>query len=264
MLMALSNPKPRMENCSDHGQYESQPFVNPFTDKIMHWSKCPQCAKIEEEEKRRREAEERKQEKLDRLHSKLKRAGIPARFLDKTFADYQTSNDRQARVMAKCQKYAERFELVLEKGVCMALIGNSGTGKNHLAMSIANQIIRAGYTAHYDDVYMLLSDIKHAQKNSEERETAAIKALSEPDLLIIDEVGDQVGSDADKRLLNKIFNQRYADKRPTIILSNLTVDELKTVLGTRIINRLSENSGRILVFDWESHRGKIKCDDIWG
>lgn len=252
----------RVESCAQHGKFESKAVYGPM-GKIVMWTKCSQCKQIDKENQVQKELDEARQAKTDRLHAKLKRAGIPARFLDKSFSDYKITNEKQARQVAKCQKYAERFELVLKNGISLLMIGNSGTGKNHLAMAIANSIIKRGYTTHYDDVYMMLSDIKHAQKSSEEKETDAIRALSVPDLLIIDEVGDQVGSESDKRLLNKIVNQRYADNKPIILISNKDEEEVKKVLGTRIINRLRENSGRIILFDWKGHRGNIKCDEIW-
>jgi len=251
------------KTCEEHGEFESNAILHPIDpNKIMMWTGCPQCSEIRQKKEEERKRAEDEQLKLDRINNRLKGAGIPPRFLNKRFNDYIVTTDKQAKVKSHCERYADRFDIALKNGVCLAMIGNSGSGKNHLAMSIANEVVRKKYTAHYVDAYMMLSDVKHAQQSSDERETQAIKNLSLPDLLIIDEVGDQVGSDADKRLLNKIINNRYNDNKPIIILSNLNGNELKQFLGTRITTRFSENSGKILLFDWPNYRGNIKSN-LW-
>ncbi len=253
------------KTCSKHGDYQSTFFK---LGKIEAWSPCPGCL-TDSELKRQNEDKEKAQElKQEALQNKFKRAGIPARFLNKTFESYECATEKQTKVLNVCKRYADNFSTVLENGVNLVMIGNSGSGKNHLAMAIANQVIRQRNTAMFVDAYMMLSDIKHAQQSNSERETDAIRALSKPDLLIIDELGDQVGSDADKRLLNKIINQRYNDKRPCILISNLkyTVENgvgLKDFLGTRIITRISEGGGKILLFDWENYRSNIKTNNLW-
>lgn len=80
--------------------------------------------------------------------------------------------------------------------------------------------------------------------------------MVEPDLLILDEVGVQHGSDTEKLILFEIINGRYEAARPTIVISNLDAAGLEQFLGERAFDRLREGGGRLVVFDWESHRGK--------
>ncbi len=77
-----------------------------------------------------------------------------------------------------------------------------------------------------------------------------------PDLLILDEVGVQFGSDTEKLILFDVLNERYERRRPTILMTNLTLEEVADFLGDRIIDRLREDGGEFIPFDWESHRGK--------
>ena len=90
--------------------------------------------------------------------------------------------------------------------------------------------------------------------NSAESEQGVIDRLIEPCLLIVDEVGVQVGSDHEKLLMFEVLNGRYQSMRPTILISNLSVDELETFLGHRVMDRYRE-CGAVLPFDWKSHRG---------
>ena len=82
-----------------------------------------------------------------------------------------------------------------------------------------------------------------------------IALLVYPDLLIIDEIGVQFGSEFEKNLIFDILNERYENRRPTLLLSNLTVPEVRAFLGERIYDRLKEDGGRCVSFDWQSHRG---------
>ena len=88
-----------------------------------------------------------------------------------------------------------------------------------------------------------------------ETESTAIAALVFPDLLILDEVGIQFGTDAEKMLLFDVLNDRYEKRRPTLLLSNLTLSEVRGYLGERVFDRLREDGGEVVVFDWASHRG---------
>jgi DNA replication protein DnaC len=44
--------------------------------------------------------------------------------------------------------------------------------------------------------------------------------------------------------------------KPTIVISNLAKDGLQDYLGERAFDRLRENGGKLVVFDWESYRSK--------
>ena len=74
-----------------------------------------------------------------------------------------------------------------------------------------------------------------------------------PDLLILDEVGVQFGSETEKMILFEIINGRYEQLKPTIVISNLA-DALTDYLGERVVDRLREGGGRMLIFDWPSYR----------
>jgi len=95
-------------------------------------------------------------------------------------------------------------------------------------------------------------------RDSLESESDAIESLVFPDLLILDEVGVQFGSDTEKLILFDVLNERYERRRPTLMLSNLGLDDVRAFLGERIIDRLREDGGQSIVFDWDSHRGSAK------
>lgn len=81
-----------------------------------------------------------------------------------------------------------------------------------------------------------------------------MRALLEPDMLIMDEVGGRA-SEHDQSLMFDIINARYADMRPMILLSNLARCELDELLGARMADRLRE-VGTYVNMDWPSYRGR--------
>jgi DNA replication protein DnaC len=48
---------------------------------------------------------------------------------------------------------------------------------------------------------------------------------------------------------------RYETFKPTILIGNVTMEGIDVLQGDRVIDRFKEN-GQILVFNWESFRGK--------
>jgi DNA replication protein DnaC len=87
-----------------------------------------------------------------------------------------------------------------------------------------------------------------------------MRSFAQVDLLILDEVGVQFGTEFEKVIITDIINRRYSDMRPTIIMSNLTSDELSEYLGARVVDRMYEGGGGVLAFDWESYRSKVAKD----
>ncbi|MDN8030315.1 ATP-binding protein [Burkholderia multivorans] len=250
-LLPSSEPETQAAICEEHGDYESRHVFGRI------WTKCPTCA-ADAREKQRREDEARDRAKrVMAWQSKIGGAGIPERFLDRRLGTFVARSDDQRRALAFAQDYADTFDEVLATGRCALFIGRPGTGKTHLAVGVGMQIMESGYTALFQTVMRAVRRVKDTwRRDSQESETAAIAAMVFPDLLILDEVGVQFSSDAERLILFDILNERYEKRKPTLFLSNLTTDEVKACLGERVFDRLREDGGEVVPFGWESHRGK--------
>ena len=90
--------------------------------------------------------------------------------------------------------------------------------------------------------------------SSDVTESQVIADFAGYDLLIIDEVGVQTGTDAESKALFDVFNERYQNLKPTVLISNLDAEGFVQAVGRRIADRVKEDGGEILSFDWESHR----------
>ncbi|MDF7681887.1 ATP-binding protein [Enterobacteriaceae bacterium ESL0689] len=265
----LSNPPALIENteisistmnCEKHGEFECRTRV--YTGKLFKipstTSKCPACLRddlINLQAEKIRLDDAARQRNIDQLMETL---NIPGRFLFCTLNNYQPVNNDAKRVLKVCQAYANRWPERLQKGGGLVMCGKPGTGKNHLAFGIA----RVAITEHQSPT-IFTTALKIAReykatwsKGSTRTEDDVICYFTKPDLLIIDEIGVQFGSDAEKLILFEIINTRYEQMKPTILISNQTKEELSAFIGERIIDRMNEGGGCTLSFTWDSYRSK--------
>lgn len=249
-MMAV-DPTLKAEVCETHGPYESRNLFRKV------WSGCDKCAADLQAIRQREEAEKEAQDRHEHWQRKLGEAGIPERFKNRTLACYVASGDGQKRALQFATSYADQFGKSLETGRGAIFCGRPGTGKTHLSIGIALAVMERGGSALFTTVQRMVRRMKETfRRDSEESERDVIRMLTYPDLLIIDEIGVQFGSDFEKNLMFDILNERYEKRRPTLLLSNLTAPEVKAFLGERIYDRLREDGGQCVSFDWESHRGQ--------
>lgn len=238
-----------VRTCAMHGEYTSY-LVR------AGWSGCVSCDLAAERAAFDGERTAWRQELRAReWREKLGRAAIPERFADRRLATYVPSCQQAERALSVAMQYADQFDAALARGTCLIFCGDVGTGKTHLAVGIAHAVLEQGRQAVFTSVLRAARSVKETySKGSGKTEAQAIRDLVEPDLLILDEVGVQFGTDAEKIILFEIINGRYEAARPTIVISNLAVKELEAYLGARSFDRLREGGGRLVVFDWESFR----------
>lgn len=243
--------------CKTHGAYVATVTEYHITDRpTVITSPCPACQaerRSEDEARKQAEADRQRQHRVNQLKAASR---IPARFADRSFADYAATEQGQKIALGVCKAFADTWPEKSASGASLVLTGGPGTGKTHLACAVANAVM-PGYLASckFGTVATILRYIKDTyRKDSDRSEQDAIDALIRPDLLILDEVGVQVGSEHEKLLMFEVLNARYQELRPTILISNLAAGELEQFMGQRVMDRYRE-CGSVLAFDWDSYRG---------
>lgn len=240
-----------MAICDKHGEYSRRVLTGAeFRGKCpTKSSRCPDCIQ---------EAQTQVSSGLRALQvaGLLDNAGIVRRFENCEFENYQRINSLAGKNLEACQRYAGNWPHVLESGKSLVLTGSSGTGKNHLAVSMAKNIIRNHLASvEITDVMRLTRAVKSAWRhNAECTEESVLEHYSSLDLLIVDEVGVQFGSPAEMTILHEIINTRYESVLPTILISNLPLDLLKEFISDRIFDRVTDGGRNHLVFNWPSFR----------
>ena len=188
----------------------------------------------------------------------LNSLNIPERFKNCTLQNYEPVNDDAKRVLKVCQAYPSKWPERLQIGGGLVMCGKPGTGKNHLALAIARHaIIEHQSSVIFTTALKIAREYKSTWSKAATRtEEEVIRQFTHPDLLIIDEVGVQFGSDAEKLILFEIINTRYEYMKPTILISNQSKDELSAFIGERVIDRMNDGGGCTLAFTWDSYRSR--------
>lgn len=243
----------KASSCPKHGDFESK-AIRLF-GRVMGWSGCPQCLQLCDDTRAAERRAAEKKARQERLESALDRAGIPRRFRAKTFDSFEADTTAKADCLRIAMEFVNDFHVRHSAGETMVFSGRPGTGKSHLAIAICHAIMGAGYTAFYINALDVIGMIRSTwRKDGERTESDVLRELTAVDLLVIDEVGVQYGTDGEKVILFDIINRRYQDQRPMVLLTNQGREGLKTYLGDRAFDRLRE-AGRWVPFDWESWRG---------
>lgn len=245
--------------CEAHGEYKGRIIRLGGADRR---SPCPQCAAAGAQRAQEQAEIDRKRAAADRASSRaaeaLLVAKVPARFSGKTFDTYSAETPKQQAALTVCRQYAEDFADHRRAGTGLTLSGGTGTGKSHMASAIIHRII-----LDRSALYATVSDMVRAVRDTWRRESPIstgqmIERLRGLDLLVLDEIGVQSGTDGEHTILYDVLDGRYRDCAPTILLTNLGAAAMQQALGDRLFDRLRETS-KWVQCDWESYRPRAKA-----
>lgn len=243
----------RRASCPEHGEYDSRNLIRNI------WSKCPSCesarraAEAEEEARRQQKIAERHH--ADRLHG----ARIPARFIGRSFDNFRADSEAQKSALTVARDYAEQFADNLQRGQGLIFSGLPGTGKSHLAAAILQTMLRRSVC--YVTCMDMIREVRDTwRKGSDRSELQLLETLGGMDLLAIDEIGVQYGTDSEQTIIFDVLDRRYRNVLPTILLTNQDHAGLKQYIGERTYDRLTETC-RWVAFDWPSYRAQARKDD---
>ena len=156
-------------------------------------------------------------------------------------------NKHLVNQLARCE-YIERRENVIA-------MGNSGTGKTHIALGLGLAACQRGLPVGFTTAASLVHELIEAR--DERRLLILQKKLARLKLLIIDELGFVPLSKTGAELLFEVFSQRY-ERGSVLVTTNLPFDEWTEVLGSErltgaLLDRLTHRV-HILEMNGESYR----------
>jgi DNA replication protein DnaC len=236
--------------CEVHGEFEQRAIPGLFGGAPIRLGGCPQC-QPPCEDSHDPAAEDRRQA-TERL---VARSRIPAEYLRVTLDSFPQPRPEQRRIVSSCRTWLSRFpEMVAgaKRGSWLVLLGPVGSGKTGLACSLMHALMSQGYGCQYHTLTSVRRwcwDARHRGSN----ETEAIEHLSRIDVLVIDEIGASTASDAESALFGELIANRCAARKPTILVSNLSREQLCERLDPRVVDRILQRAAWFSC-DWPSLR----------
>lgn len=144
---------------------------------------------------------------------------------------------RMEKNLSYLKKYCSNFPTSEN----LLLIGGAGLGKTHLSIAIANEVLKKRMSVFYSSIEELLIKLEQERYNRLNSKFSYYDAVEECDLLIIDDLGTEFLNQFGKSAIYEIINTRLLKSKPTIINTNLSMEEIASRYSERISSRLIGN-----------------------
>ena len=144
------------------------------------------------------------------------------------------------KIMPVVQEFIEQFGT--DKSTSLLMMGAPGTGKTFLSNCIAKTLIDRQRTVMYERAGDLIEafsnrDFKRGGEEKEQQLSARIDRIHDAELLIIDDLGTEFTNDYSKSRLYEVIEGRLTRGKSTIISTNLSLNQLSAVYGSRVASR---------------------------
>ena len=122
----------------------------------------------------------------------------------------------------------------------LLLLGPVGAGKTHAACAAAYDRFSRGDSVIFRSVIRLLDDLR--PEHGEFVDAVTVAGVCDVDLLVLDDLAGEKGSDWTRERLDLIVDDRWLNARPIILTSNYPIDRLRTILDPRVYSRLVDDA----------------------
>ncbi len=187
----------------------------------------------------------------NRLKRRLREAKFPLIKPAETFDLTATPalDIRLFKELAGCEFIREQRNIIF--------LGNSGTGKTHMATAIGIEACKNNYRTRFTTCYGLVNELIEAREEKELQRL--LQRYSRYDLLILDELGYVPFSKEGGELLFQILAERH-ERGAVIITTNLGFADWTQVFGDAVmtaalLDRLTHKAN-IINCTWDSYRLK--------
>lgn len=134
----------------------------------------------------------------------------------------------------------------------LLMLGRYGSGKTHLAAAIANHAIEAGISTLFLTVPDLLDWLRYAYAGVDMSYEERFEEIRQTPLLILDDFGTQNTTAWAQEKIFQIINHRYVNQLPTVVTSNLPLNDFEGRVRSRLQDPNLVTVVRILAPDYRN------------
>lgn len=217
--------------------------------KAFYGHECPTCHEERPESPHRHtgylcrcereEAARLKADYAERVHPDValairERWGVARRYAGCTF-DTFTARAGTEEALVGAKAWAEAFTLDSQNGLLLA--GPFGSGKTHLAVAALRVAIDASLV---EGRYVSAGDLVGRVRGGSGIYWTPVDDAIREELLVLDDLGQEVGTEFTRDVVARVIFGRYEAARPTIITSNHGPKGLTDIFGGAVVSRLHE------------------------
>jgi len=234
----FSNAIGRCPNCDEPLQADKE--ILGVMRRVPIICKCRVEAQLRDAERDKTAEQQRRLDRF-RVYSLMDK-----QFSHSTFENWELRADNQ-KLYDFAKGYCENWDTMFANNRGVLLHGKSGNGKTYAAFSIANELYKMGKAVLAISISRILEIIKDSyNKHGDIGEIEILNILNEASLLILDDLGVEYKTPWVYEKLYSIIDIRYRARKPVIITTNLSPDELMRNLSIiDMRNGIYDNTGRI-------------------
>lgn len=173
----------------------------------------------------------------ERNKKNIERANYSELFKNRGFDNYITDTKARKCLKQKCLEF-----LVQDQATALALLGNVGCGKTHLAVSILKEFAKSNKTVNAIN-YTELTRKLSSNANDEVAYFSILGRYTNVPVLLLDDMFKGKITEANIKQMYDLINARYENDRVTIITSERTMSELMTIdeaVASRIVEMANQ------------------------
>lgn len=180
---------------------------------------------------------------------------------DKESLRYSFSMDdrRNKSFSDTCRRYVDEWDEIWEEArkkdhpIGILFYGGVGTGKTFLSCCIADALLKRRVSTAITNFPRILNKLQGTFEKQE-----VIDGMNRYQMLIVDDLGAERGTEYSEEQVFSVINARYIAKKPIIITTNLSLEDLEndknSLMQKRIYDRVLEMCPIKLKMDGQSRR----------
>ena len=151
----------------------------------------------------------------------------------------RSSLEAMQTALKVCHEFVDTFSAEFRN---ILLYGDTGVGKTFLSHCIAKELIDTSFSVVYftaASLFDLFAQNTFGSRASHDMD--AQEHIYDCDLLIIDDLGTELPNSFTVSQLFICLNERILRRKPTIISTNLALDDIQSIYSERTFSRISSN-----------------------